>query len=316
VFPPPFDMAKGLSWLEVSLTVDGEMAEAVAEVLSRYAANGVVIESTQIVPNGESEGQPTGSWRVCGYLPVDESLEGKRQRLEESLWYLGRIRPLPDPEFRQVQEEDWTESWKGHYRPIEIGKRLLILPAWMEAPETDRTILRIEPGMAFGTGTHPSTQLCLEIMDDFYADRAGPQENMIDIGCGSGILAVAGLKMGASYALGVDRDPQVLEIAWENAVNNQVSDRLEIGHGSVSEILSGRFSIKEARLVVANILVPVLVRLLGDGLGELLLPGGRLVLSGILEEQAGEVVLAGEEQGLKLVEKRHREDWVALVWGK
>jgi len=308
-------MAKSSAWLEVSLIVDGEMAEAVAEVLARFVPNGVVIESTQIIAEGQAEGQMAGPLRVCGYLPVDDDLEGNRQRLEESLWYLGRIRPLPAPQFRLVQEEDWAEAWKGHYRPLAIGRSLLILPAWMEAQEPDRTIVRIEPGMAFGTGTHPTTQLCLEILDDFYASQAAPPEFMIDVGCGSGILAIAAVKLGAKHALGVDRDPQVLGVARENAASNQVSARLEIGHGSVAEIRAGRFSIRQAGLVVANILAPVLVRLLGEGLGELVSQRGRLVLSGILAEQAGEVERAGEEQGLKLIEKRQREDWVTLVWG-
>lgn len=307
-------MANGSSWLEVSLIVDGEMAEAVAEVLARFATNGVVIESTQIVAKNGDVDRPTGPWRVCGYLPVDKDLEGRRQRLEESLWYLGRIRSLPDHQFKLVQEEDWMEAWKGHYRPLEIGRRLLILPTWIEPQETDRIIVRIEPGMAFGTGTHPTTQLCLEIMDDFYEDQTNPSDFMIDVGCGSAILSVAALKLGANRALGVDRDLQALSVARENAAVNQVSARLEIGQGSVSEILSGGFSIKQARLVVANILASVLVRLLGEGLGELLLPAGRLVLSGILEEQVGEVVLAGEGKGLKLIEKRQKGDWVALVY--
>jgi hypothetical protein len=124
------------SWLEVSLLVNGELAEAVADVLARFAPDGVVIESTEISPDPEGEGRPTGPLRVLCYLPVDAQIEETRQRLEEALWYLGRIRPLPPPEYHPIQQVDWTEAWRQHYRPIEVG-RLVIVPAWMEQPRPE-----------------------------------------------------------------------------------------------------------------------------------------------------------------------------------
>ena len=158
-------MINNSSWLEVSLTVDGEMAEAVAEVLARFIPNGVAIESTAIYADPEDEGYPIGPLRVCGYLPVDDRLEETRHKVEEALWYLGRISPLPAPQFRTVQEQDWAEAWKQHYHPIAIGQRLIIVPAWLESPDPARIPIRMDPGMAFGTGTHPTTQLCLELAE-------------------------------------------------------------------------------------------------------------------------------------------------------
>ena len=300
------------SWLEVSFILDGEMAEAVAEVLARFVTGGVVIESTQVTAGEEDqEGHAVGPLRVCGYLPVDDDLEGVRRRMEEALWYLGRIRPLPDPQFNTIARQDWSEAWKQHYRPVAIGERLLIVPAWLESPDPSRVAVRIDPGMAFGTGTHPTTQLCLQLLDEL-VDPAGTSQ-LIDLGCGSGILSIAALQLGAAHALAVDIDQQAIEAARQNAAANGVGDRLETGLGSVAEIRAGEFSIRQAPLVVANILAPVIIRLLGEGLGELVPPGGVLILSGILEEQAAGVLEAARAAGFENQRRLQEGDWVALA---
>jgi ribosomal protein L11 methyltransferase len=304
------------SWLEVSLTVDGEMAEAVAEVLARFIPNGVAIESTAIFADSEDEGYPIGPLRVCGYLPVDDRLEERRHKVEEALWYLGRISPLPDPQFRTVQEQDWAEAWKQHYHPIAIGQRLIIVPAWLESPDPARIPVRMDPGMAFGTGTHPTTQLCLELAEtvltgqDFKASY--PQCAVIDVGCGSGILSVAAIKLGAARALGVDIDPLAVKVSRENAVLNGVAEVYSAGTGSVAEIARGDFSLQQAPLVFANILAPILVRLFEEGLAELVSPGGHLILSGILADQQQAVLEAASAHGMALDAHRQINDWVAL----
>jgi ribosomal protein L11 methyltransferase len=303
------------NWLEVSLTVDGELAESVAEVLARFIPEGVVIESTAITANPDnSDSHAVGPLRVYGYLPVDARLEDTRRRLEESLWYLGRIRPLPDPQFQLIQQTNWAEAWKVHYHPIAIGKRLMIIPAWLETPSPERIPIRIDPGMAFGTGTHPTTQLCLEEIETFLDETpARPAAwEVIDIGCGTAILAIAALQLGAAHALGVDIDADAIRAARENAATNGVQDRLELGLGSLAEVLHGNYSIKQSHLVLANILAPVLARLLDEGLGDLLTAGGRLVLSGILAEQAQDVEIAAIRNGLQLAGRRQSGDWVAL----
>jgi ribosomal protein L11 methyltransferase len=317
-------MMEEAAWLEVSLVVDGELAEAVAEALARFVSGGVVIESTGVTAGPEDEGgRAVGPLRVCGYLPVDASLEENRRKLEEALWYLGRIRPLPEASFTPVKDVNWADAWKQHYQPVAIGRRLIIVPAWMDSPNDRRIPVRIDPGMAFGTGTHPTTQLCLELIEaaidretqvGVKGDLPQGWRSVIDVGCGSGILAIAALKLGMERALGVDVDPQALAAARQNAKANQVAAGLDLGPGSVEEIRSGKFSIRQAGLVVANILAPVLVRLFGEGLGDLLLPGGWLAISGILEEQALEVATAAEAQGLRLVDRRQEGDWVALVF--
>jgi len=302
------------SWYEISLTVNGELAEAVAEVLARYIPGGVAIETTAVTANEDDEGgRAVGPLRVCGYIAVDDRLEETRQKIEQALWYLGRIQPLPAPDFRMVNEQDWANAWKEHYHPIAIGQKLIIVPAWLESPAPERVALRMDPGMAFGTGTHPTTQLCLEMVEGYCLARTIPESDaVIDVGCGSGILSAAALKLGAGRALGVDVDPLAVQVSLENAQLNGVAERYQAGVGSVAEIRAGQFGLRQAPLVLANILAPILIRLFGDGLAELVAPSGLLILSGILAGQVDDVVAVAQAHGCRLVEQKVIADWVAL----
>ncbi|NWG35423.1 MAG: 50S ribosomal protein L11 methyltransferase [Chloroflexi bacterium] len=322
-----------MNWLEVSMTVDGELAEAVADVFARFAPNGVMTEQGVTYNDAEDAGTPSGPITVRAYLEVNDQLEETRQKLEEALFYLGMIRPLPVPSYRHLADQNWMEAWKRHYTPIPIGRRLLILPAWMDSPDSNRIAIKIEPGMAFGTGTHPTTQLCLELMElrlchpelqdgERSPRRAGDSSlplvaqndiKVIDVGCGSGILSIAALKLGAKQALGVDIDEESVKNSRENAEANGVSEGLILGMGSVQEILDGRFAFRSAPLVVANILAPVIVRLFDAGLAELVEAGGAIVLSGILSEQEESVIAAAQAKDLGLTERRQMGDWVALT---
>ncbi len=301
------------NWLEVSLTVNGELAEAVADVLARFAPNGVVTEQAVKFMDDEDEGTPVGDITVRAYLVADETLEDTRQKLEESLYYLGMIQPLPAPVFTPVADQNWMEAWKARYQPIPIGRKLVIVPAWMESPEPQRVPIKIDPGMAFGTGTHPTTQLCLEFLEECLPEDC---PLVMDVGCGSGILAIAALKLGAKSALGVDIDEASIVNSRENALNNGVdSEAFRLALGSVAEIRAGQFGDTSAPLVLANILGPVLIRLFEAGLADLVAPGGTLILSGILEHLADDVAAAARKHGLALIEKKQMGDWVALRVG-
>jgi ribosomal protein L11 methyltransferase len=303
------------AWLEVSLVVDGELAEAVAEVLGRYAPNGVAIQATDIKQDVGGEGIGVGPLRVCAYLAADARLEETRQKLEQALWFLGRIRPMPEPQFKSIQDADWSEAWKAHYQPILVGDRLVIQPAWLENPAPERLAVLMEPGMAFGTGTHPTTQLCLQTLEA----RLEPGQNVIDVGCGSGILSIAAARLGAGKVVGVDIDREAIPIARENARLNDLAQRVDFHLGSVDELLRGEFGLTRAPVVLANILATVIVRLLKVDLAELVEQGGILVLSGILESQLsgqdGHLALLPilKQHGLRVIETRQIDDWVALV---
>ncbi len=284
----------------------------------------------------KTKAQRSGPITVRAYLEVNDQLEETRQKLEESLFYLGMITPVPTPVYKQIADQNWMEAWKQHYKPILIGQRLLILPAWLESPDPKRIPIKIDPGMAFGTGTHPTTQLCLELMekvfDSCHSERSEESQgrvgdsslttfaqndiNVIDVGCGSGILSIAALKLGATKVLGVDIDEESVKNSRENADTNGMGDEFILGVGSVSEILAGNFAFKQAPLVVANILAPVIIRLFDAGLADLIEEHGAIVLSGILFEQEQSVIEAGQAKGLQLNERRQIGDWVALTMGK
>jgi len=277
-------------------------------VLARFAPNGVATEQAVKFNDEEDEGTPVGDVTVRAYLPADETLEETRQKLEEALYYPGMIQPLPAPTFTPIADQNWMEAWKTRYHPIPIGEKLLILPAWLENPTPDRLAIKIDPGMAFGTGTHPTTQLCLELLETVQIPAA-----VIDVGCGSGILSIGALKLGAQLALGVDIDPASVKNSRENADLNDIpAEKFLLGLGSVTEIKSGAFPLKTAPLVLANILAPVLVRLFEAGLVDLIAPGGVIILSGILQHLAADVRAAGENHGLTFVEQRQINDWVAI----
>jgi ribosomal protein L11 methyltransferase len=302
-----------MAWLEVSLVVNGETAEAVADVLTRFAPEGVALEATRLETSLETdETRPAGDVRVRAYLPAGDDLETRRRQLEEALWHLGQLLPLPAPEYKSIVAADWSESWKANFHPIRIGRRLLIVPAWLNPPLNPEDVtVRLDPGMAFGTGTHPTTQLCLQAIER----HLQPGQPLLDLGTGSGILAIAAAKLGAGPILAVDIDAEAVAVARENAVANDVADRLTIDDGSLADVLAGRYGAQWVGVpfVVANILARVIVNLLGEGLGQTVAPGGLLVLSGILDSQAFQVIAALRGQGLTLAAQEQIDDWVAII---
>jgi ribosomal protein L11 methyltransferase len=301
-----------IKWVEISLTVSAEQAEAVAEVLSRTIPNGVVVEQKVLQNNPDEAYRVESNARVFGYLLADASLEGKKNQLEVALWHLGQIQPLPSATYQPIHDEDWMAAWKKHYQPVIIGKKLVIVPAWIKKEFPGRLPIRINPGMAFGTGTHPSTQLCLQLLEK----ALQPGQSVIDVGCGSGILFLAALKLGAGFVLGVDIDPAAVQSSVENAANNLIGSKMEIGLGSVKEVRSNQFRIKNAPIVVVNILASIITHLFEDGLADLVDCGGKLILAGILEPQIQDVIKTANEKGLVLEETITSSDWAALLFKK
>ncbi len=299
-----------MSWLEVSLTVDGESAEAVADLFQRHAPGGVAL---QMEPDASGEGRAERRVLVSAYLPVDDRLEEKRRSIEEGLWYLSRIRPLPEPIFRQVEDQDWEEAWKAHYKPVPVGRKLLIHPVWLEAEAEaqGRVVILMDPGQAFGTGAHPTTRLCLAALEDMLE----PGMVVGDLGCGSGILSVAAARLGARQVLAVDVDPLAVEATLRNAQANGVAQRVQVREGGLQSLLALQEQAgAEVQLLLANILAKVLLHLLDEGLSRCVAPGGRVVMSGVLEEQAQGVVERAAQAGLDLLEIRREQDWCALAF--
>ena len=304
-----------IRWIKVQFTVsDGELAEALSDLLGRFVSNGVAVEAVTEFDAHTQENIPTGDLSVSGYLPVDAQIEETRQKLEEALWHMGQIAKLPEPTYTDIRDQDWMAAWKKHYTPIPVGKKILILPAWQDPkPDEPRAIVRINPAMAFGTGTHPTTQLILTLLEK----HVRPGEPLLDIGCGSGILSIAALKLGATHAVAVDVDGASVVSTQENAGLNAIpAEQLEIGKGSVTEVLAGGYSYKEAPLVLVNILAKIILRLFDDGLADLVSPGGTLLLSGILEHQEAEMRQKAEQHGFTYIERDSQGDWISLAFKK
>ncbi len=294
----------GAKWIEITLTLEPELAEPVAELLARYAPGGVSLTSERI-DNSPEAARPPDPVTVRAYLASDEDLPARRRGIEEGLWFLGRIRPLPAPTFHEVEEIDWAERWKDRYRPIRVGRRLVIVPAWFEPPNPPALPILLDPGMAFGTGAHPTTRLVLAALEDHLV----PGQSVADLGCGSGVLAIGARRLGAARVIALDVDPEAVRATESNAVRNGMRGEIQIRLGSLERLLSE----PPVDVVLANILASVLEEMLDQGLAGAVSPGGVAILSGILEPQVTPVVQAAERAGLKCLESRAEEDWRALV---
>jgi ribosomal protein L11 methyltransferase len=296
-----------LSWLEISLALNGELAEPVAELLARYADGGVALVQ---MPENDASPESDASIVVRAYLPLDEQLEERKQAIEEGLWHLGQITPLPTPQFIEISQQDWNESWRQRYQPIPIGKTLMILPAWIDKPDDSRHMIILEPGMAFGTGTHPSTKMSLLAIEDYCQDG----DIMLDLGCGSGILSIGAIRCGARRALAFDTDATAITTAKHNFELNHLTDQVQLVHGSLDE--AKIIAPEGVPLLVANILAPILIELLHKGLVDLVANQGVVVLSGILEEQLEKVLELADGMGMTRIQIYSDADWRAVALRK
>lgn len=295
-------------WIEISLRADGESAEAIAEVLARFGHQGVSIEQAGIPPDvwDETEVPPARQLTLRAYFPDDERLETTKRELEAALGHMRLMYPMPRPDYRSLDAEDWSESWKAHYQPVRIGKRLLIRPLWIDVrTAADDIEIALDPGMAFGTGTHPTTQLCLEALERLMQ----PAQDVLDMGAGSGILAIAAAKLGARKVLALDIDPIAVEATAANARANGVSDRVMAEQGSLANILG---SARRFDLVVVNILARVILQLVEQPLSQIVKPGGVVIFSGIIDTQLAEVEAALLQTGLRPQARRQQGDWVLI----
>jgi ribosomal protein L11 methyltransferase len=298
-----------MRWIEVSMEVDGEAAEAVAEVLHRYGHQGVAIEQAGFyIETWEDEVPKPERLVVRAYIPEDDRTDAAKTQLEDALWYLGKLYPMPTPEYRIVDEQDWAEAWKVNYHPVRLGRHILIRPLWIDlAGEPGDHVIALDPGMAFGTGTHPSTQLVLEATEDLMESM--PSAKVLDLGAGSGILAILAAKMGASEILALDTDPIAVRVTIENATANGVENKIVSELGSLDTLLkSGR----QFDLALVNILAKVIIAMCADGLGKVVRLGGTAVFGGIIEEQADDVEAALRSTGLIPYKRRLSADWVVI----
>lgn len=311
-----------VDWIEISVQADGEAAEAVSELFNRLNSRpdgqgAAVTEIAGFDPVGEDH-RPVIT--VKTYLPADDPQAADLQReIEEGLWHLGRLYPLGEPRVRRLAETDWANAWKAGYHPLRIGRRLLVIPAWERErvqPGPGDLPIYLDPGLAFGTGLHPSTQLCLLALEG----TMRPGLRVLDAGCGSGILSIAAARLGASHVDAFDIDPIAVRATEENfALNDRPTSLHVFVSAGPDESAFWRPADRPRPtwdVIVINILPHVIVTLLDAGIHTYLAPAGRLILAGIITEREGDVRAALAEHGLNVVQRLVDGDWVGLVVGR
>jgi ribosomal protein L11 methyltransferase len=293
-----------MDFIEIALIdLNGEAAETVGELFNRYGYGGAVMES-----------YPPTFDKVTVRTVIPSEDDHRLREIELMLALIGQALPggLPEARLQFVGKSDWAEAWKTHFHPVRVGRRFVIKPSWRDyEPAAADLLIEIDPGLAFGSGLHPTTQLCLNILEDL--SLAG--QTLFDVGTGSGILALAALKLGAASIRAVDVDDIAVRVACENFERNGYPLPIE-GEEAQTEAAVGSAADTGGRqwdIVVANILANTIIELLPD-LKAALSPGGKLILSGIIAEQEADVTAAAISHTLHLSDRRIEEDWVALVF--
>jgi ribosomal protein L11 methyltransferase len=304
-----------MRWLELSVQVHPEAVESVSELLSSHTPGGVAIEEPiELIDEGQEyrvlRDQPV---KVCAYLPIDGKEEEARLRVAEGLWHLSSLGPhfVGELSTREVNEEDWANAWKEFYHVTHIGRRLVIRPSWREyTPRSDEVVLELDPGMAFGTGLHPTTRMCLEQLEQ----RVQPGIRVLDVGTGSGILALAAAKLGAQSVYCIDNSSVAVESAQANAAANGLGERIQVVLGVLDEAEAERMA-GEFDLVLANIIARVIGGI-APQLARVIKPGALLIASGIIEERRHEAEQPLLDAGLRLLERAMIDDWITLIMQK
>jgi len=300
---------KAVEWSEIRVSTEEPCAEVIAGLFHEWGAGGVIIEDPYAIRQHIAE----GNWELHGF---------EQDYLERSSIVIRAFYPAPYTltpkqidnlksiagktchiEVLTVQDEDWASNWKAYYHPTRVGRRLVVKPTWETyTPQAEDLVIELDPGMAFGTGTHITTRQCLELMEMTLV----PGQRVLDIGTGSGILAIAAAKLGAGEVKAIDIDPVAVDTARQNVRQNGVESRVSVEQRDLAE-----FSTPEADLVTANLTGPVLCQLI-ERLISLTRPGGRMILSGIGLEQWPQLHTVMAEKGLVVETTDRDEDWVAV----
>lgn len=294
-----------MRWLELAADVDREAVEAVSAIFREHGHSGVIVEEPVLSTSDWAgwESDPGRPVTIRTYLPVEPATSERREAIERALWHVGQIRTVSPVRARELDETDWAEAWKQHYDVHRIGEHIVIRPSWREfTPQPGDVVVELDPGMAFGTGLHPTTRLCLAALEG----AIRPGDTVLDLGAGSGILSIAASKLGASQVLAVDTDPVAVDAATNNVAANSLTN-IAIQLGSIDATQ------QQYDLILANISARVILQLASD-LAEAIVPGGRLVASGFLDETEIEVALTVAAAGFHLTESASDGDWRMLVF--
>ena len=302
-----------MKWIETKIILQAEettiTTDLVANLFHETGLKGVVIEDP--FPDPETEWATNapakpGKHAVTGFFPMDDHFEKTGETFKKRLAKLGLENSFGfQLVCREIDEEDWADSWKAHFHTIKIGNAIVVKPTWqIYHPQKNDIVVEIDPGMAFGTGTHPTTEMCIELLEKYIA----PGDTILDVGTGSGILLIVSAKLGASKMWGLDIDPVAIKIAAQNLIHNQIDQqRYHLLNGSIDSVKKKSFSI-----IVANIISETIISML-DSVGERLNSGGVFICSGIAEASRDVITASQKTCGFKTIELRQRENWIAMV---
>ncbi len=294
-----------MNWIELSIQTDAEGAEAAAALLNELVAGGAAIEETILPEPGETL-DPARAFTVRAFFPATD--RANLARAEEALWHLAQLRAMSTPRTRELAEEDWAEAWKKYYTILHLGQHLVIKPSWLDyTPKESDLVIELDPGMAFGTGLHPSTRMCMIALEKYLTGTP----HVLDVGTGSGILAITAAKLGAREILALDTDFVAVETAKRNVAFNHAEHIVRIEHGT----LDRKKHCNQFDLVCINILAEVICDL-APALASALHSSGTIIASGILASKMEEVVEALNAVGIATIETMQEEDWVALIGSK
>ena len=295
-----------MRWLELSVRSPQEFVEPLSQIFYRYGHGGVVVESEGGFNPDEGESASPDSWvTLKTYLPVNSTARERKARIDLGVRLVAHVSPISPLSEREIDEQEWQDSWKEHFDVLRVGRRLVVCPTWREHhPTATDIVLNLDPGMAFGTGHHPTTRACLELLEE----QVRPGSKVLDVGCGSGILSIAAAKLGAGGVVGIEIDPVGVRVARANVSRNGVGHGVRVLRGTLPhpQVADGAYSI-----VVANISARVIAELAGD-IVNALAAGGTLIASGVIEEHRPNVVEALTAEGARIERTVVDGDWVTM----
>lgn len=294
-------------WVELSIDTPAEFVEPLTQVFTEHGEGGVAIELPAGHNPDEGESAPVPERvTVTTYIPHDNRLEGRYARIDTAVRLVAHVGDVSELRVRVVEEEEWQESWKEHFHALRVGARTVIVPTWRTyEPRVDDVVISLDPGMAFGTGHHPTTRMCLELLER----HVQPKDCILDLGCGSGILSIAAAKLGASDVLGLEIDPIAASVAERNVRENGVQDTVTTDEATLPH---PKAEANGYDLLVANVSAKVITEL-AEHIVRVVRSGGTLIFSGILDKQQTEVIERMVALGVQFDEGLTDADWVALV---
>lgn len=306
-----------VKWAEISIQTSHEATEAVAEIFHELGASGVLIEDPELVNDYIHSGawdytdiplaEETDTVTVKAWLPTDEDLPNKLEQLRLHMDELSQFLDKGSGTINccEIQDEDWANNWKQYFHPEKIGERIVVKPSWEEyTPINDEIVIEIDPGMAFGTGTHATTSMCIQLLEEYIK----PDMKVFDVGTGSGILAITAAKLGAGEIKATDYDPVAVDVARENIEKNHENGHIAIFQSDLLKNITGK-----ADFIIANIIADIIIRMFDD-VDTKLNPHGTILTSGIIADRIPEVIAKAEQQGFVVDKMNEKAGWATIIF--